>query len=74
MSFSTMNPQPDVAATALRAAELVEREAALRQAARQLELDTTGDPVLAEEARRLIARANGVRKMRLALLARCGLS
>jgi hypothetical protein len=69
-----VNPQSDVAAIAERVLLLVQREVALRQAARQLEMDATGDAVIAEEARRLIARANGVRKVRLARLARCGLS
>ena len=49
-----------------RAAALYEREAALRDHARLLELD----PARAEEARVLFGRASKARRIRLALLRR----
>jgi hypothetical protein len=49
---------------------LIETEAALRSDARLLELV----PVNAERAARLFRRASQVRRVRLALVERCGLS
>jgi hypothetical protein len=55
--------------TLVRAAELVDDEAQVRELARHAELY----PERAEEARQLFGMANGLRKARLALLERCGL-
>jgi hypothetical protein len=50
---------------------LVEREVELRAEVRRLEhQNTAGDAAVAKEARRLDAEANGLRKVRLALLRR----
>ena len=52
-----------------RAIDLRDEEVRLRERARRLELI----PERSEAARRLYLRANGVRKVRMALLERCGL-
>jgi hypothetical protein len=69
-----MSSPVDLAAAVQRSITLRQREVLVRESARKLELDPSGDPELAEEARRLITRANGLRKLRLALLNRCGLT
>lgn len=56
-------------ATLERVVALRDREIELRQRARRLELI----PERREAARELFARANGLRKARMALLDRCGL-
>ena len=52
-----------------RVVDLRDEEVRLRERARRLELI----PERREAARRLFIRANGVRKVRMALLERCGL-
>lgn len=62
-----MNVYPPIS----RIRELVEREAELRVEVRRLEhQNTAGDAAVAQEARRLDTEANGLRKVRLALLRR----
>lgn len=64
----------NVHSTVDRILALTEREGVLREAAREIEHgNTAGDPQLVEEARALIAKANGLRRVRLALMERCGL-
>jgi len=63
----TVNVHPPIS----RIQALVEREAELRAEIRKLEhANTAGDATVAQEARRLDAEANGLRKVRLALLRR----
>lgn len=61
---------PAMASQVDRIAALYDREVALREHARRLELE----PTRREAARALFARANGLRKIRLELLKRCGLN
>jgi len=61
---------PALAATVDRIASLYDREVQLRERARHLELI----PARREAAQELFRRASGLRKMRLALLSRCGLN
>ena len=66
-----MTMTPEVLHAAVdRATRLVRREASLRAAARHLELN----PSCSEEAAWLFRRADEVRRERVELIERCGLS